>query len=303
MKQFFINLIICTLMVWLSSCGNAKRMGATKTRLGTVKESRLKETGEVNAIALKGENKYKEQKIDSNINVRLRKKMDALKKTMDSAMAETSNLENLSQTKKNFRPATYKKILLPKLESLEGFNALQTQRMQAYMMLQDGLDISSYILFDLAAFFGPGKYLIPEDKIELARSSFSPLVDSIIQFSNKYNTLPRAATLVVLGFADAAGFEEGSAINDTLLLKLGKTTASKQELNVKLSELRAEELIQLLTREFIKKNSSIMNIETLQVEYLGRGKGEQYPLNKITDYKDEDERRRVVLCYWAVLPQ
>ncbi len=303
MKKLFTKLTFCTFLLWLSSCGNTKRMSATKTRLNVVKENQLKETSEVNAIALKGESKYKEQKIDSNINAKLNTKMLALKKTMDSALAESAKLDSLLLAKKNFRAATYKKIILPKIEALEGFSTLQNNRMQVYMMLQDGLDISSYILFDLAAFFGPGIYSIPEDKIELARTSFSPLVDSIIQFSNRYSTLPRAATLVILGFADGSGFAEGSPINDTLLVKLGRTSATKQELNSKLSELRASELIQLLTGEFIKKSANIKNIETLQVDYLGRGKGEQYPLNKITDYKEDDERRRVVLCYWAVLPK
>lgn len=302
MKQFFTNLLICMFLVWLSSCGNTKRLGATKARLGTVKEVQLKEAADVNAISLKGDTKFKEQKIDSNINVRLKIKIDSLITRIDSVRAETAKLDSLLLVKKNFRISNYKKIILPKLEALEGFNASQNKRMQAYMMLQDGLDISTYILFDLAAFFGPGKYSIPEDKVELARTSFSPLVDSIIQFSNKYKELPRAATLVILGFADGSGFAEGSPINDTLLIKLGKTTATKQELNGKLSELRAEELIQLLTGEFVKKNNNILNRETLQVEYLGRGKGEQYPLNKINDYKEDDERRRVVLCYWAVLP-
>ena len=278
-------------------------MNTTKAKIAALKQQQIKESNEVQAIALKGEKKYKEQKIDSNINVRLNRKMNALKKTMDSVIVETAMIDSLLLEKKNFRTATYKKIILPKLEALEAFNASQNNRMQAYMMLQDGLDISSYTLFDLAAFFGPGKYSIPEDKVELARTSFSPLVDSIIQFSNKYNVLPRAATLVILGFADGSGFAEGSPINDTLLVKLGRASATKQELNGKLSELRASELIQLLTAEFVKKNKNIINIETLKVEYLGRGKGEQFPLNKITDYKDDDERRRVVLCYWSVMPE
>jgi len=303
MKQLITFLTYGLFLMLLFSCGNTKRMGATKTRLGIIKENQLKETSEVNAIALKGEKKYEEQKIDSNIYIRLQIKMNALKKTMDSAILETAKMESLLAEKKNFKSGTYKKLILPKLELLEGFNAAQNQRMQVYMMLQDGLDISSYTLFDLAAFFGPGIYSIPEDKVEFARTSFSPLVDSIIEFSNKYKNLPRAATLVILGFADGAGYADGTPINDTLLIKLEKTSATKQELNGKLSELRAEELIQLLTGEFVRKNSSILNMENLQVEYLGRGKGEQYPLNKITDYKEDDERRRVVLCYWAVLPK
>lgn len=81
---------------------------------------------------------------------------------------------------------------------------------------------------------------------------------------------------------------------------LNKTDAVKEELNKKLSELRALELISQMTRLFIQKTSS--SPAKLKVEYIGQGKGEEYPIPSIKDYRENDERRRIVLCYWSVLP-
>ena len=82
----------------------------------------------------------------------------------------------------------------------------------------------------------------------------------------------------------------------------GKTEAGKEDLNKELSELRAMELIKQLTSMFKQKVSEIKNIDQLSVEYIGQGRGEEYPIPTIKDYKDDDDRRRIVLCYWAVLP-
>lgn len=167
------------------------------------------------------------------------------------------------------------------------------------MMMEDGLNTATYTLFDLAAFFGPGKYAIPPDKVELAANSFSPLVDSVLSFYNKYKNFSQKATLVILGFADGAGFDTHSALYAELAGLIGRTEVAKVYLNKKLSELRAETLITQLQSQFMKK----LGDNNSKVEYLGQGKGEQYPLKSVTDYRLDDERRRIELCYWAILPE
>ncbi len=89
---------------------------------------------------------------------------------------------------------------------------------------------------------------------------------------------------------------------DTLTAKIGRTDVTKEELNKKLSELRAEELIKQLAKVFIQKAPSFVNFEKLNIEYIHNGKGEAYPLPTIKDYQVDDPRRRIVLCYWVVLP-
>ena len=127
-------------------------------------------------------------------------------------------------------------------------------------------------------------------------------MDPLILFSNKYSQYPRTATLIVLGFADGTGITNGSELYYTLLDELRKPQAEKEELNQKLSELRAKELIKQMTNLYLKKASGYSEIEKLKTEYVGQGKGESLPISGIKDYTVDDERRRIVLCYWAVLP-
>ncbi len=89
--------------------------------------------------------------------------------------------------------------------------------------------------------------------------------------------------------------------DDTLTSLIGITDATKEELNQKLSELRAEELIKQLKAIFIKKAGEFRSNDNLQVNYFGNGKGEAFPLPTIKDYQVEDDRRVLFfvigLCY------
>jgi hypothetical protein len=169
-------------------------------------------------------------------------------------------------------------------------------------MIKDGLNLADFKQFDLAAFFGPGKYQIPENKVDMAALSFGPVVDSLMFFSNKYSQYPRTATLIILGFADGTGITSGSELYYTLLDELRKPQAGNEELNQKISELRAKELIKQMTALYLKKATGFNEVDKLKIEYIGQGKGEALPISNIKDYAVDDERRRIVLCYWVVLP-
>ncbi len=99
--------------------------------------------------------------------------------------------------------------MFQRLDSLKQNNVQFADRLKIYLMIEDGLNIADFELFDLAAFFGPGIFIIPDEKTELAHTFFSPIVDSLKLFSNKYAEIPRTATLLILGFADGTGFSEG----------------------------------------------------------------------------------------------
>ena len=105
-----------------------------------------------------------------------------------------------------------------------------------------------------------------------------------------------------MGYADGLGVTEGTDLYYTLLDELRKPKAEKEELNSKLSELRAKELIKQMTVLYLKKAHDFKNVDKLKIEYLGQGKGEALPIKSIKDYSDDDARRRIVLCYWVVLP-
>lgn len=294
-------ILFLAITVSLFSCVGAKKMQQVTEKLGALQTQQTEEKDKIATIASLGEAKLAERKIDSNISIRLQQRLSVVQLQLDSVNKEITALQNLSTDKKTFRNA-YKKEILPRLAELDSFYKKYEERMKVFVMLQDGVNTADYVLFDLAAFFGPGLYNIPSEQEQLAIQSFLPLVDSLVSFSNRYQDTKRTATLVILGFADGQNISPGSALYDTLSNMLGTTSADKELLNKKLSELRALELIKQLTILFKQKAGEIKSSGQLNVEYIGQGKGEEYPIPSIKDYKEDDERRRIVLCYWAVLP-
>jgi hypothetical protein len=294
-------LILLAGVAIMSSCVGNKKIAAAKNKLSAIDAQIQKEKSDIKDISTQAGNKLQANKIDSNILNRIDKRLTKSQSALDSAAVQVGRLNEILKDKKNTRK-NYKSIILPVLDSLQKQSDRYAQRLALYMMIKDGLNVADFKQFDLAAFFGPGKYQIPEEKADIAALSFSPVVDSLIFFSNKYSQYPRTATLIVLGFADGTGITNGSELYYTLLDELRKPQAEKEELNQKLSELRAKELIKQMTNLYLKKASGYSEIEKLKTEYVGQGKGESLPISGIKDYTVDDERRRIVLCYWAVLP-
>lgn len=285
----------------MTSCVSNKKIAAAKNKLNAIEAQVQKENAEIKEIGTRAGEKLQANKIDSNILNRIDKRLDKSKAVLDSSILQVNQLNEILKDKKNTRK-NFKTIILPVLDSLQKRSDQYAQRLALYMMIKDGLNVADFKQFDLAAFFGPGKYQIPEDKIDIAALSFSPVVDSLMLFSNKYSRYPRTATLIILGFADGTGITSGSELYYTLLDELRKPQAEKEELNQKISELRAKELIKQLTNLYLKKASGFTEADKLKIEYIGQGKGEALPVANIKDYTVDDERRRIVLCYWAVLP-
>lgn len=294
-------LILLAGIVMLSCCVGNKKITAAKNKLNAIEAQMQKESAEIIDIGTQAGTKLQANKIDSNILGRIDKRLSKETVKLDSAQVQVNQLNEILKDKKSTRK-NYKSIVLPLLDSLQKQSDQYARRLSLYMMIKDGLNVADFKQFDLAAFFGPGKYQIPEDKVDIAAQSFSPLVDSLIFFSNKYNQYPRTATLIILGFADGTGITSGSDLYYTLLDALKKPQAEKEELNQKLSELRSSELIKQMTNLYLKKATGFTEVEKLTIEYVGQGKGEALPISSIKDYSVDDERRRIVLCYWVVLP-
>lgn len=299
-NKTYILLMAAFAALTFSSCIGKRKLAEARERLNTIKESQAGEGSRVKGVGNTQAQKLQENKIDDSISSRVNFRLQKLNLKLDSVNHKIAGYDSLMLSKKNFRKA-YKKEIVPGLQLLDSFRLKNGSRLRMYKMLEEGLDVSSYTLFDLAAFFGPGKYAIPEEQKDTAEASFSPLVDSVISFSNRYKDVPQTATLVILGYADGTGFDPQSELYSTLASMLGKTEATKQELNTKLSELRAKTLIDHL-RELFTKNTGKLQHSLLGVEYIPEGRGEAYPLASIKDYMEDDPRRRIVLCYWSVLP-
>lgn len=301
--QFNLNRFTCWLTVLLfvcSSCGNVQKIVKTKDKLTELRGLIAEEDRQLKKIDEQAQGKRQVNKIDSVISMRY----DFTVRKINSGVKEAAGLlhllDSLVEDPVLFRQS-YHNLVQPALARLDSFKRSRTNRLEIYLMMEDGINIANYSLFDLAAFFGSGKYTIPTTQEQATMQAFAPLVDSVLQFSLKYRRMPRKATLVVLGFADGEGFEPGSPLYNELAKQVEHGKITKQDLNQQLSALRAAALVQQLKVMFSKKTGS-KKYKNLQLEFIGLGKGERFPFDTIRDYRENDERRRIVLCYWVVLP-
>jgi outer membrane protein OmpA-like peptidoglycan-associated protein len=269
-------------------------MVETRSALDEIQMQQEKEKLQIKAINDTANAKHSVGKIDNNIDSLVKKKLNSYNQNLDSIQNKIATIDTLLSSKKAFHK-NYKTYVIPLLDTLRKLNIAYTERAKLYAMIESALNIADFQRFDLAAFFGSGKYIIPEDKKDLARQSFSPIVDSMMKFASQYENVPKTATLVILGFADGTGFSPEGELLDTLTAEINKKDANKGDLNFALSQLRAKELVKQLKMIFINKTN-------LSVNYIPQGKGEAYPLSYINNYTIDDPRRRIVLCYWTVLP-
>jgi hypothetical protein len=170
-------------------------------------------------------------------------------------------------------------------------------------LLDNLLATNTFNQFNTASVFGPGEFIINLLENPSAADPFKRVVDDMLGFAAKFPGKKLNGTFIVLGYADAQQIAAGSALDSTLRVSMGGIdSASSKELNKELSRLRANSVTEVLSNVFVQKTKDNTVYEKLKAEYLPQGRGEQFPNAKIKDYKDDDERRRVVLVYWSILP-
>ena len=292
---FFLSLVFL-----FSSCMSGKKSmvgNMVKNTSGILQE----EVKEVAAVTVKKEAALENEKIDTTINNRINMRLDQYKIEMDSIQSALNYLEKQLANKKDFRK-NFKSDITSTILSLERYNGQVYLRKAKMNMINENIDISDKKLYEMAAFFGPGVYTIPQEKQEMAQSLFAPLIDSLIAFANRYDSIPSSGTLVVNGFADAMDIAPESELYQVLMAHLNKTSAEKAELNTALSGLRATEISNLVENIIQQKAAAFKSSGKIQFHFYGYGQGETLPTKTIKDYTDDDDRRRIVLIYWNVLP-
>ena len=303
MKHIRTILITCMACVLLSSCFSSKKariqdvlLQASNVQLGDEKI--------LNDTRAKVDDRLKIEAIDPNIADSIRFKLGRYALDLDSMKKAVAFIdETINTSRRAFK--TNKVRIDSSFALIDRYKSRSNYRLRRFTMINESLDIiiNQQHMFDLAAFFGSGKYEIPDDRKSVAEKSFSPLIDSLVSFYNRYADVEKKATLVILGYADGAGFNTESEIYPVLIEMLKDSTASKEKLNQKLSELRAINIGNLMEVSLEKKIPNYKAIKPIDFFFVESGKGEEYPSKKVTDYKTEDERRRVVLLFWNILPK
>ncbi len=305
MKQIFLHLkytrfifLFTGILLFTSCLGPKKAM--LKKLANDAKQVQVMEKKVLQHISNKKSEKLDDGSIDSIINTNIINSLARYNNQQDTAAAIINFMEQAAASRRNYKKSLGQLQL--KETTLTNYIAAAAIRLRRYTLISDGLDIAKQNEFDLGAFFGPGKYKIPEDKIDIAYASFSPIIDSLITFYNKYDDVNKVATLVILGFADGQNFNTESDVYLETAQQIKNENPPKEIVNQKLSELRAENLGNTI-EAILKKRIKGYDEKNPDFLFAEKGKGEQYPNNKIKDYKDDDERRRVVLFYWSILPK
>lgn len=296
---YYTSLLISSFMLF--SCYAGKK-AETKNIVTAAKKNVSAESVQQAEIAGTRETKLSEEKIDTSIYNKIQSKLSEYSSSLDSVKSALNRTEQLLNDNKSFRK-NYNPEVIRLSTYLNNYNMNAPRRFHRYSMIKDGLSIADKKLYELAAFFGPGKYIIPDDKKEVAYTMFSPLVDSLREFSNKYSDVPQTASIIVNGFADATGISQGSNLYEVLASALKKTSPSKAELNLQLSQFRAEAIANAIDTLVLRKNGEFKAWNNFMITCYEYGQGETLPTKTIKDYTDNDERRRVVLIYWSVLPE
>lgn len=294
--RLLIALIVVSCLV---SCRTAKKAQFTAI-LQSASEQQKKEAEKIDQLDKKTATKLVEGNIDDSIVHFIDQRLIKYQHRVDSINNAINDLKTKLDSRKTFRKEF--KTIQARVLLLDSFTKNSQLREYVFYMIDDGLDKTKRTLFEMAAFFGPGGYIIPEEKYGLAKQYFSPVIDSLMKFSNQYSKISRMATIVLNGYADATGISEGSNLYNLLISRLNQTTATKEELNAALSELRAENLRIFLNNMIAERSAEFTNLQSLTFENIKRGMGENLPDPNIKDYQVNDERRRIVLCYWSVLP-
>lgn len=285
----------------LDSFNLSGEKGRLKGMLNSASAQQEKEAVKIEEIGNKKDSLLGSGNVEPSVSLKIDNRLQTYQRRMDSIGKEIKVLQQKLNSPKEFtKEFRFIKTKIILIDSVVNKNA--SAREYIFRMIDDGLSKSKKNLFNLAAFFGPGGFIIPETKYEMATRYFSPVVDSLVKFSNNYASVVRTASIIVNGYADATSISSGSKLYKTLSAYLNKTEPGKEELNAALSALRAEEISKFLNKILKERFPDFKSIDKIVFETVEEGQGEKFPDQAITNYMANDERRRVVIIFWSILP-
>ncbi|MBZ4189049.1 hypothetical protein [Niabella beijingensis] len=291
------------LLLMLASCGTQRKLATAKASSARTQQLVSDETQQLDAIKKILDVKAADRSIDSVLNNDVQKILNKLNGNLSSVQQLALIMDAATKSRSAFRRGIRSTDLLSKLVILDSFNTARKRREEVYTMLNESVSTSKYQMFHYAAFFGPGVYRVPGSAMNNVRAYFTPIIDSLSRVSNKYSNIAREARIVFVGYSDLTPVTRNGPLYKEMTDLLHTTEPSQQEMNQLLSDLRAKEMVRNMKLVMESNTSKFENYNTLKIGYVAYGKGEEYPSPSIRDYKSTDERRRIVISYWTVLPK
>lgn len=168
-------------------------------------------------------------------------------------------------------------------------------------MLQKVYNIETFKTFESAKFYKSGQYIIPPEYESNILSDLNPLIDKIIQTFEKDEKKEIKIVIAISGYSDAQSISTNSSLYKQLADSINHNNPSQEELNLKLSELRAQSLAKLIDKAVKNRKNESQNKVLLTYDIRFYGRGTQLP-DKIVSPLIDDPRRRVVKVMWDINP-
>lgn len=287
------------LLILATSCVSKRQIAEIKNKVAEQKNIENQLFNRITKLDEKRVEKNALGELDDRSNMSIQKIIDGEKNAVIKKADSLIKIDEMLSSNKRIKVKDFRKIVTVISIYNDEVKDVKTETLD---FIENLFNQKTFIKFNSAAFFGPGGYKIPDEKMEEAKNVFSPIVDSLLVFIKKYPKINLSSSIVSSGYADGQGFSEGELVNQ-LTANLNKALASKEELNAELSRLRAEEVLSILMQIYKNKIQNIDNQNKFQTDFFAIGKGEEFPNKKITNYQTDDERRRIVVIYWNSLPK
>ena len=288
-------LLFSTILIAFVSCVTQKKVVSIKKELAVI-DSQLQQYGKT----LKDQevqllNKQRQNEMDDTTSSRIQTFIGKTNTEIDTLVNQNSIL---------IGNVVVNKMDWEKLQKSFAFSQkTSTNLKNKVLLISDLISSNTVVKIDQDVFFKPGQYTVAPSVVATIGSLFEPAAKEIDLFTKKYPEFTLSLVITAKGYADATTISEGSLLYHDLKerLKLSGKDPDSKELNKELSRARAEAVKNLFIN--FADTQSDNKIFLRKVLYLHEGKGEVLPDPKITDYKPDDPRRRVVLLFWSVFPE
>jgi hypothetical protein len=288
------RLLLLSLVVFLFSCAAANRIKEMKAEMQRNILSNKEALRIIEKIDSARLVKFENKELDEQSNNFIQQYSDSLKLVLMKHVYEDSIILSKRIKHKSIDSLT---LRINKMTEEAKSNASNLS------LIDNLLATNTFNQFNTGSVFGPGQFIIDSENNPDAVTPFKAVADDMLNFASKFPNKKLTGTFIVLGYADAQQISQGSSLDSTLRVSMGGVeSATGAELNKELSRLRAKSVTEALSTIVAQKISGNLVFQNLKVEYLPQGRGEEFPNKKITDYKEDDERRRVVFVYWSILP-
>lgn len=296
MKSIHTSALLLAFFVITSlySCVPQKQVSSSKKELATLNEQLSGNSNTLKELDSRRKRKESSNEIDDTTNARIKKFIDRTNTEIDNLVKSNTILIGETVVDKND---------WDRLRSVLSATRSSSKRINDKIsFLNDLINRNMVVKLDQDVLFEAGKYSLEPAVIASIGKFFEPAANEIDKFTRKYPDFPLSLVITAKGYADGTTIAEGTPLYRELKERLSMSVKEPdaKQLNIELSKARAE-AVRNLFQKFAssRKDNEIFSSKVL---YLYEGKGESFPDPKITDYKVNDPRRRVVLLYWSVFP-